>query len=242
MSIHISLVLQSLINQSCVEVVVLRNFSTISLEEVLVDVVLSCIVVLQLVVCEHSNTVECWVAWLQLDTCLSSAYGIGKVTSEVAATYKLVQTKLIQLVDVGFCIVLVCLLLIVSQHKDMPLECINILIWALNLHLFKLLCSLSWADLTINHSPLLVTLWVLWVEGDGLVVIACGLTTICTIACLNITQQKVCRCKLILWLASLVRQVGVLACIGCILLSIEGLGNLQDSLWVLLVLLKGNFS
>ena len=242
MSIHVSLILQSLINQSCVEVVVLRYLSTVSLVEVLVDIALSCIVVLQLVVSEHSDTVECWVTWLQLDTSLCSANSVSKVTSEVATTYELVQSKLVQLVDVSLNVVLISLLLIVSQHKDMSLECVNILIWALNLHLFQLLCCLSWADLTINHSPLLVTLWVLWVEGDSLVVVACSLTTICTIACLNISQQKVCRCKLILWLASLVRQVGVLTCIGCILLSIEGLGNLQDSLWVLLVLLKGNFS
>ena len=102
------------------------------------------------------------------------------MTSEVATTYELVQTSLVEFVDIGLHVVLVSLLLVACQHVDMGGESVDVLIGALCLHVLQLLGSLLRADLTIYHSPLLVSLGVLGVEVDGLVVETGSLTTIVT--------------------------------------------------------------
>ena len=184
--VHVGLILESLIDQGCVEVVVLRELGAVGLVEILVDVCLGFVILLQLVVREHGQTVECRVAWLELDTSLCGAESILELTGEVAATYKLVQTSLVELVDVGLLIVLVGLLLVACQHVDVSGDGIDILIGAHSLHVLQLLGSLRGADLAIYHGPLLVTLGVLRVEVDSLVVETCCLTTIGTVRCLDV--------------------------------------------------------
>ena len=217
--------------------VVLRELGAIGLVEVLVDICLSSIVILQLVVREHGQTVERWVAWLELDTSLSSTEGILEVTSEVTAAYELVECALVELSDVRLGVVLVSLLLIASQHIDMCSESVDILIGALCLHVLQLLSSLRGADLTIYHSPLFITLGVLGVEVDGLVVETCGLTTIGTVRSLDITEQQVCRSILILGLTSLIGVASELSCTSGILLLVVSTSNLHQILSTLLVLL-----
>ena len=83
MDVHVLQVFEGLINQGCVEVVVLRELGAVGLVEVLVDVSLCSVVLLQLVVGEHGQTVERRVARFDLQTCLSGLEGILEMTGDV---------------------------------------------------------------------------------------------------------------------------------------------------------------
>ena len=77
--------------------VVLRVLGTVGLVEILIDISLGSIVVLQLVVAEHSQTGEGSVTWLVLQTLLTGCQSVLKVTLEIAGTCKLVQISLVEL-------------------------------------------------------------------------------------------------------------------------------------------------
>ena len=124
----------------------------------------------------------------------------------------------------------------------MSCDGIDILIGALCLHVLQLLSSLLRADLTIYHSPLLISLGVLGIEGDGLVVVAGSLTTIGTEGSLYIAEQQIGGSILVLGLGTL---VGV----ACELIRTSGIfllevcaGDLQQCLGVFLILLISGVS
>ena len=121
----------------------------------------------------------------------------------------------------------------------MSCEGVNVLVGAVGLHILQLLSCLRRTDLTIYHSPLLVTLRILRVEVDSLVVVTCSLTTIGAVRGLDITQQEVCRGILILGLACLVSIVSKLdGASGIFLLKVCAC-NLHQCSSILLVLLVG---
>ena len=142
------------------------------------QILVSIVILLQLIVAEHSQAGEGRIVGLVLQTLLTGSNGILEVTAEVAGTGELVQIVGIDLADRNLLELVVGRLTVVSQHEDMTLDGVDADVRTCSLQLVELGSSSLGVDLTVDKRILVVRLHNCGVYGNSLFIEGCSLTAV----------------------------------------------------------------